>query len=55
VGVSFILFIIITGGIIGYTEDDCLKKGYPESRVTITFDRYCVDIQGATTSKVDKQ
>lgn len=28
------------------TESECLKAGYPEARVTVDLDRYCVKLDG---------
>lgn len=38
-----------------YTDAQCLKQGYPSSRVTIDFDRYCVTTEGAIVPRVVKQ
>lgn len=27
-------------------ESECLKAGYPEARVTVSLDRYCVKLDG---------
>jgi len=56
IGVIFLLgWVFITAGIILYTEDDCLSKGYPKYRVSVSWDRYCINLDGAVTGKVDKQ
>ena len=52
---AFIIWMFITCGIILYTENDCLSKGYPEYKVSVTWDRYCLNLEGAVTGKVDKQ
>ena len=52
---AFAAWVLITLGIILYTEDDCLSKGYPEYKVSVTWDRYCLNLDGAVTGKVDKQ
>lgn len=38
-----------------YTEAECLKKGYPEYRVSVGLERYCMTLGGAVTVQVDKQ
>jgi len=59
------IFILIIG-IIGiyvwliwipvnvYTEAKCLQKGYPEARVSIGLERYCITLNGSITVVVDK-
>jgi len=37
-----------------WTDDECLSKGYPRSKVSITLGRYCTNLDGAITVKVDK-
>ncbi len=34
-------------------QADCLRAGYPESRVTFNFERYCLTLDGAVTVKVE--
>jgi len=38
-----------------YTEAECLRKGYPEYRVSLGLERYCITLDGAITVKVDNQ
>lgn len=38
-----------------YTEAECLRKGYPEHRVSVGLERYCMNLDGTITVKVDKQ
>lgn len=38
-----------------YTEAECLREGYPEYRVSVGLERYCMTLDGAITVKVDKQ
>lgn len=59
-----ITFIIISLTVLGYlasiatvrliTEAECLEKGYPEAKVTYKYDRYCTNLDGTVTFKVDK-
>lgn len=36
-------------------EENCLADGYPEARVTWSYKVYCVNLDGAVTTKVDRQ
>ena len=38
-----------------YNEADCLSKGYPEHRVSVGLERYCMNLDGTITVLVDKQ
>ena len=38
-----------------YTQAECLREGYPEYRVSIGLERYCMNLDGTITVKVDKQ
>ena len=38
-----------------YTEAECLRNGYPESRVTVGLERYCINLDGSVNVRVDKQ
>lgn len=37
------------------TEANCLKKGYPKYEVTIDLERYCLKIEGAITTVIERQ
>jgi hypothetical protein len=60
-----ILMVAIMGGfflwlmfamvpVMMYTEAECLRKGYPKSYVTVGLERYCSNLVGDITVKVDK-
>lgn len=55
----FLLFVayvmLIYMPIHVYTEISCIKQGFPDHKVTINLERYCITIEGATTAKVVKQ
>ncbi len=51
--VVYTTFVIVP--VIFYTEAECLRNGYPRSRVTIGLERYCLTLDGAVTVKVTKQ
>lgn len=59
IAVPFILFIIYTifiwAPVAFYTEAECLRDGYPEYRVSINLERYCVVNHGAIMVKAGKQ
>lgn len=38
-----------------YTEAECLREGYPEYRVSVGLERYCMNLDGSVTVRVDKQ
>ena len=37
-----------------YTDAECLRKGFPKSTVTIGLERYCMNLDGTITVKVEK-
>ena len=54
-----VLLLIMTGYVVFVglpialmNAAECLEKGYPESRTTITLKGYCVNLEGVVTSKV---
>ena len=55
----FILFVaytmIIWMPVNVYNEAKCLEKGYPEHRVSVGLERYCMNLDGTITVSVDKQ
>ena len=51
--VAYLALVLIP--ITFYTEVDCLQQGYPEHRVTIDLDRYCIGLEGAVVPVVIKQ
>lgn len=56
----FFLAVVIFGAyamlvwapVVVWTERECLAAGYPKAEVTITLDRYCLDLVGGT-ARVD--
>jgi hypothetical protein len=36
-----------------WTNRECLLKGYPEHRVSITLERYCLTLDGSVQVRVD--
>lgn len=37
-----------------YTEAECLRNGYPKAKVSIGLERYCMNLDGTVTVKVEK-
>jgi hypothetical protein len=37
-----------------YAEAKCLEKGYPKANVSVGLSRYCMNLDGSVTVKVDK-
>lgn len=50
---GYLFFVVIP--VTLYAEADCLKKGYPEARVTIGLERYCLNLDGLVTGTAYKQ
>jgi hypothetical protein len=48
----FVLLVVVP--IKEYTKAECLEAGYPRSYVTYNFKRYCANLQGSVTVKVEK-
>ena len=48
----YLLFVIMP--VAFYADAECLRNGYPESRVTIGLERYCMNLDGSVTVKVEK-
>ena len=38
-----------------YTEAECLREGYPEYKLSVGLERYCITLDGIVTVRVDKQ
>lgn len=51
--VLYMLFAIFP--VVLYTQAECLEKGYPEVKVTVGLSRYCMNLDGSVTVRVDKQ
>lgn len=48
----YVMFIFIPVHL--YNETKCLEKGYPVTNTTVTLTGYCMNLEGAITTKVDK-
>ena len=48
----YAVFFIVP--VLMYTEAECLRNGYPKSSVTVGLERYCMNLQGTVTVRVDK-
>jgi hypothetical protein len=49
----YVMFVITPVSMVA--EATCLKKGYPKANVTWNLDVYCLNLDGAVTTKVEKQ
>lgn len=48
---AYVLFVIMP--VAFYTDAQCLREGYPKSEVTIGLERYCMNMTGSVTVKVE--
>ena len=53
--VTLSLSVFIYAPVRLYTEAECLAKGYPKYAVSVGLERYCVNLDGSVTVKVDHQ
>lgn len=52
--VLFLLYyVFVVSPILLYTEAQCLRQGYPKANVTVGLERYCMNLTGSVTVKVD--
>ena len=49
---AYLMFFLVP--VAFYAEAECLRAGYPRSHVTIGLERYCSNLAGSVTVKVDK-
>lgn len=49
---AWVMFVMLP--VMFYTEAECLRKGYPKYNVSIGLERYCSNLNGAVTVRVDK-
>jgi len=58
VGVPLTLWLIymifFLAPISMYTQAECLRKGYPKYAVSIGLERYCMNLDGSVTVRVEK-
>ena len=53
--ITFILYIVLVGGPTYLSaEAECLRKGYPKAAISIGMERYCMNLDGSITVKVEK-
>lgn len=48
----FILFVIFPVSM--WAQSECAKQGFPKSMVTWNLDTYCMNLDGAVTTKMEK-
>lgn len=49
-----LVLVLVVVPVTLYTEAQCLERGFPEARVTWKFDRYCMNLDGTVTVRVEK-
>ena len=37
-----------------YTQAECLRNGYPKHAISVGLERYCMNLTGSVTVKVEK-
>jgi len=47
----YLMFFILP--VTMYTDAECLRNGYPHSSVSVGLERYCMNLDGSVTVKVD--
>lgn len=54
--VAFMFYVVfVIGPVSMYAKAECLRLGYPNFSVTVGLERYCINMEGAVTVRVDKQ
>lgn len=48
----YVLFVVMPVAL--YTHAECLRNGYPKHAVSVDLQRYCMNLDGTVTVKVDK-
>ena len=48
----YMMFVFVPFAL--WTERECLSKGYPKAEVTIALERYCLNLDGSVTTKVER-
>lgn len=46
--------VFVWGPVALYAEAKCLEQGYPEYKVTVGLEKYCLNLDGTITVAVDK-
>lgn len=46
--------IMVWGPVALYTEVKCLEAGYPEYKVTVGLQKYCLNLEGTVSVQVNK-
>lgn len=47
--------LLIVTPVLAYAKAKCLEQGYPRASITWNLQRYCINLDGVITVKVDKQ
>ena len=53
-GLAFFWLLFVITPVNLATEAECLESGYPKHAVTWNFKRYCMNLEGTVTVKVDQ-
>lgn len=54
VGVFMLYLLFVWVPVAAFTEAVCLRAGYPKYHVAVTLERYCSNLEGSVTIRVDK-
>lgn len=46
--------LFVWAPVAAFAEMECLEKGYPEYRVDIALNKYCMNLEGDVVIKVEK-
>lgn len=52
VAVLMLLFVYVPVRL--YTDAECLRMGYPKSAVTVGLERYCMNLDGTVSVRVER-
>lgn len=53
-GLFWLLALLVLVPVMAVTESECLAKGYPKYAVDYKLNRYCLNLQGTVTVKVEE-
>ena len=53
-GVLLLYLMFFWVPVLLYTEAECLRNGYPKAQVSVGLERYCTNLIGTVTVKVEK-
>jgi hypothetical protein len=53
-GVVFVYTLLVIMPLSLYADMKCAEIGYPKSKVTLDLSRYCMNLDGSVTVKMEK-